>query len=46
MTGAAELKEQGNKYFVARKYSEAIASYSKAIVRKSKTISIINHDHL
>lgn len=33
MTGATELKEQGNRYFIAKKYSDAIASYSKAIVR-------------
>jgi len=32
MTSATELKEQGNKYFVAKRYTDAIASYSKAIV--------------
>ena len=35
-----ELKEQGNKLFSSRKYDEAIACYSKAIVswtRKSET---------
>lgn len=27
-----ELKEQGNRFFTARKYDEAIGCYSKAIV--------------
>lgn len=27
-----ELKEQGNRFFSARKYDEAIGCYSKAIV--------------
>ncbi|XP_078096958.1 E3 ubiquitin-protein ligase CHIP isoform X2 [Mustelus asterias] len=31
---AQELKEQGNRLFLSRKYQEAAASYSKAIVRK------------
>ncbi|XP_043567027.1 E3 ubiquitin-protein ligase CHIP [Chiloscyllium plagiosum] len=31
---AQELKEQGNRLFLNRKYQEAAASYSKAIVRK------------
>lgn len=30
---AQELKEQGNRLFVARKYQEAISCYSKAITR-------------
>ncbi|KAM8961135.1 E3 ubiquitin-protein ligase CHIP [Pelodytes ibericus] len=30
---AQELKEQGNRLFVARKYQEAVSSYSKAISR-------------
>ena len=44
MTGATELKEQGNKYFVAKKYSDAIASYSKAIVSSDKIIIINNNE--
>jgi len=35
MTGAVELKEQGNRYFVAKKYSDAIGSYSKAIIKNN-----------
>ena len=31
---AADLKEQGNRFFGAHKYEEAIACYSKAIVCK------------
>ncbi|XP_075175601.1 LOW QUALITY PROTEIN: E3 ubiquitin-protein ligase CHIP [Anomaloglossus baeobatrachus] len=30
---AQELKEQGNRLFVARKYQEAVSCYSKAITR-------------
>lgn len=32
---STELKEQGNKLFSARKYDDAVACYSKAIVRYS-----------
>lgn len=31
-TSAQELKEQGNRLFVTRKYQEAVACYTKAIV--------------
>ena len=32
---ANDLKDQGNKYFAMRKYNDAIACYSKAIVSAS-----------
>lgn len=32
---AQELKEQGNRLFLNRKYQEAAACYSKAIVRRT-----------
>jgi len=31
---ANDYKEQGNKYFSSRKYSESLACYTKAIVSK------------
>lgn len=31
-TSAQELKEQGNRLFLSRKYQEAVTCYSKAIV--------------
>jgi len=30
---ANELKDQGNKCFIARKYNDAVSLYTKAIVR-------------
>ncbi|XP_070580547.1 E3 ubiquitin-protein ligase CHIP-like [Ptychodera flava] len=34
---AVELKEQGNRFFSARKYEDAINSYTKAIMRNPNT---------
>ncbi|XP_067934759.1 E3 ubiquitin-protein ligase CHIP-like isoform X2 [Watersipora subatra] len=35
MTGATELKEQGNRYFCDKNYPDAISSYSKAIIKNN-----------
>ena len=34
---ANELKDQGNKCFIARKYNDAVSLYTKAIVRISNS---------
>lgn len=39
---AQELKEQGNRLFLCRKYQEAATCYSKAIVSKTnKTVGVM-----
>ena len=35
---ANELKDQGNKCFIARKYNDAVSLYTKAIVRISRLL--------
>ncbi|KAK3586105.1 hypothetical protein CHS0354_033225 [Potamilus streckersoni] len=34
---AVELKDQGNKFFAARKYDDAVSCYTKAIVKNGST---------
>lgn len=39
-SSAQELKEQGNRLFLSRKYQEAVTCYSKAIVSGAGQVSV------
>lgn len=45
-TSAQELKEQGNRLFLSRKYQEAATCYSKAIVSLHYDLPLIMIDNL